>query len=150
MKRWLPGIIWWCVVRPVSPGLSAGRRRPIQLRDHNPDRNDGSRGIPWRRSLDEVLENYRLVVEEKTLVYDWDHYPSRSGYLQESLKPCCCTFRRTREIVDMVIPICGDHQICPPDRRADFSCGALTTCRPPYPAIRARASSPMLTALFVE
>jgi hypothetical protein len=34
-------------------------------------------------SLEAALENYRLVIEEKALVYDWDHTPSTDGFARE-------------------------------------------------------------------
>ena len=34
-------------------------------------------------SLEAALENYRLVIEEKALVYDWDRTPSTDGFARE-------------------------------------------------------------------
>jgi hypothetical protein len=84
MKEWLPGIILVDV-------------------EHNPRkltyRLVGSRSVALRQSdvtgrtveegyhgptLGEVLENYRLVVDEQLLVYDHDGTNSRSGLMRDS------------------------------------------------------------------
>lgn len=84
MKEWLSGIILVDV-------------------EHNPRRLTyrlvGSRSVALRQSdvtgktveegyhgltLAEVLENYRLVVDEQVLVYDYDATNSRSGLMRDS------------------------------------------------------------------
>lgn len=102
MKNWLPGIILVSVLYdPFRLIYRLVGERPVQLRDQNPTGLTIEEGYHGS-SLAEVLENYRLVVEEKTLVYDWEHYPSRSGYLQES-ETLLLPLSSDGEIVDMVI-----------------------------------------------
>ena len=35
------------------------------------------------RSVDAALQNYRLIIEDHAVVYDWDHAPARSGLKRE-------------------------------------------------------------------
>lgn len=79
MRPWLPGVILVDVVqfpdqliyrvvgtRSVTIRASEVTGRPVQQGQH------GSK-------LPHVIENYRLVIEEKKLVYDWDGTSSRDG-----------------------------------------------------------------------
>ncbi|MDY0870358.1 PAS domain-containing protein [Dongia rigui] len=84
MKRWLPGII-------IVDVLENPRRLVYRL--------VGSRSVALRQadvtgktvveayhgtSLGDVLENYRLVIDEHRVVYDAEQKPSGSGLLKDS------------------------------------------------------------------
>lgn len=84
MKRWLPGII-------IVDVLENPRRLVYRL--------VGSRSVALRQTdvtgktviegyhgttLDDVLENYRLVIDEHRIVYDAEQKPSGSGLLKDS------------------------------------------------------------------
>jgi hypothetical protein len=84
MKRWLPGII-------IVDVLENPRRLVYRL--------VGSRSVALRQtdvtgktvaeayhgtSLGDVLENYRLVIDEQRIVYDAEQKPSGSGLLKDS------------------------------------------------------------------
>ena len=49
-----------------------------------------------------ALENYRLVIEQKTLVYDWDRTPSSDGFARES-ETLLLPLSSDGETVDMVL-----------------------------------------------
>ena len=49
-----------------------------------------------------ALENYRLVIEEKTLVYDWDRTPSADGFAREA-ETLLLPLSADGEHVDMVL-----------------------------------------------
>jgi hypothetical protein len=53
-------------------------------------------------NLDAALENYRLVIEEKTHVYDWDRTPSADGFAHEG-ETLLLPLSAEGENVDMVL-----------------------------------------------
>jgi hypothetical protein len=83
MKPWLPGITlvdvnhdpYSLVYRLVGTKLTELRGRDVT----GMTVEEGFIGS----SLEDVLENYRLVIEEKQIVYDWDPLPSPDGWFQE-------------------------------------------------------------------
>ncbi len=83
MKEWLPGITLVDVLsnpRRLIYRLVGTRITELRGRDvTGMSVEEGYIGS----SLDEVLENYRLVIEEGKFVYDWDPLPSPDGWLQE-------------------------------------------------------------------
>ncbi|HVO04078.1 MAG TPA: PAS domain-containing protein [Candidatus Cybelea sp.] len=89
MKEWLPGIVL------VNVAADGGRAPPYRLTY----RLIGTRATDLRgheaagksveeayfgNSLAEILENYRLVIEERKVVYDGDRTLSKSGAQLES------------------------------------------------------------------
>jgi hypothetical protein len=53
-------------------------------------------------NLDAALENYRLVIEERTPVYDWDRTPSPDGFAREG-ETLLLPLAADGETVDMVL-----------------------------------------------
>jgi hypothetical protein len=81
MKPWLPGLILVDVKRnPFRLVYRLVGERSVEVRGFSPTGKTVEEGFHGT-VLAEVLENYRLVVEEKKLVYDWDSLPSASGLL---------------------------------------------------------------------
>lgn len=79
MRLWLPGIILVEVERnPFRLVYRVVGTRSVDLRSSEVTGRaveEGKHGI----KLPHVLENYRLVIEERKLVYDWDGTAGRSG-----------------------------------------------------------------------
>ncbi len=102
MKPWLPGIILVSVHRdPFRLVYRLVGERSVRMRRFNPTGRTVEEGYHGN-SLAEVLENYRLVIEEKSLVYDWRGTPSWTGLVRETgvlLLPLSAD----GETVDMVI-----------------------------------------------
>ena len=88
MKEWLSGTALIDVKRDrTRPDRYELRYRLIGTR---PTRLRGQEVTGMRveigyfgADLAAALENYRLVIEEKTLVYDWDRTPSADGFARE-------------------------------------------------------------------
>ncbi len=84
MKEWLPGIIMVDVFNnPRRLVYRLVGTRSVELRQSDVTGKaveDGFHGP----TLAEVLENYRLVVDERKLVYDYDGTASRSGLMKDS------------------------------------------------------------------
>ena len=53
-------------------------------------------------SLEAALENYRLVIEQKTFVYDWDRTRSPDGFAREA-ETLLLPLSSDGETVDMVL-----------------------------------------------
>lgn len=84
LKTWLPGVVIVDVVRfPEQLVYRLVGTRAVEARGSDPtgktviERYFGS-------DLAEILENYRLVIEERRVVYDFDHTPTRDGYFEEA------------------------------------------------------------------
>jgi hypothetical protein len=96
MKPWLPGL----VLVDVSE-LSSERRITYRVvgtavcmhRGFDPTGRPVQEGL-YGKVRDEVLENYRIAIEERSIVFDYDPTPSRSG----------CA----REIGTLFLPLSGD------------------------------------------
>lgn len=84
MKEWLPGIILVDVEhlpRKLTYRLVGSRSVALRQSDVTGRTvEEGYHGL----TLAEVLENYRLVVDEQVLVYDYDATNSRSGLMRDS------------------------------------------------------------------
>jgi len=102
MREWLPGIILVDVFhdpRRLVYRLVGSRSVELRQSDVTGRRvEDGFHGP----TLDGVLENYRLVVDEQKLVYDWDGTASRSGLMRDS-ETLMLPLSTDGETVDMVI-----------------------------------------------
>jgi hypothetical protein len=80
MKLWLPGIILVDVQhnpRRLTYRLVGSRSVDLRYKDVTGQTvEEGYHGS----SLAEVLENYRLVVDERKVLYDWETVPSPDGF----------------------------------------------------------------------
>jgi hypothetical protein len=89
MKPWLPGVALIEVARAENAGGRYALRyrligtRPTRLRGREVTGLTVEEGY-FGASLAAALENYRLVIEEKKPVYDWDHTPAESGFAREA------------------------------------------------------------------
>jgi hypothetical protein len=107
MKAWLAGTALIQVTRdPAAPNGYALRyrligSRPTILRSKDVTGMRVETGY-FGASLEAALENYRLVIEEKTLVYDWDHTPAADGYAREA-ETLLLPLSTDGETVDMVL-----------------------------------------------
>ena len=107
MKDWLKGTALVDVTRdPSAPNGYALRyrlvgTRPTLLRGQNVT---GMRVdiAYFGASLEAALENYRLVIEGKTPVYDWDRTPSADGFAREG-ETLLLPLSSDGENVDMVL-----------------------------------------------
>ncbi|HVM86462.1 MAG TPA: PAS domain-containing protein [Candidatus Binatia bacterium] len=107
MKEWLAGTALIDVIRdPAAPGTYELRyrlvgSRPTLLRgmDVTGMRVDIAY---YGANRDAAMENYRLVIEEKKLVYDWDHTPSADGFAREG-ETLLLPLSSDGETVDMVL-----------------------------------------------
>jgi hypothetical protein len=83
MKPWLPGITLIDVFHnPRRLVYRLVGTKLIELRGRDVTGMTVEEGFIGA-SLEDVLENYRLAIEEKTLVYDWDPLPTPDGWLRE-------------------------------------------------------------------
>lgn len=84
MKEWLPGVVLVDVTRDVGrqPPYRLTYRligtRATELREREGTGKTVEEGY-FGNSLAEVLENYRLVIEERKIVYDGDRTLSQNG-----------------------------------------------------------------------
>lgn len=84
MKEWLPGIILVDVQsNPRKLIYRLVGSRSVDLRQSDVTGKTVEEGYHGP-TLAEVLENYRLVVDEQLLVYDCDGTNSRSGLMRDS------------------------------------------------------------------
>lgn len=102
MKEWLPGIILVDVFdNPRRLIYRLVGSRSVELRQSDVTGRSVEDGFHGS-TLKGVLENYRLVVDERKLVYDWDGTASRSGLMKDSetlMLPLSADGKR----VDMVV-----------------------------------------------
>jgi hypothetical protein len=107
MKAWLPGVALVEVRRdpaaakPYTLHYRLIGTRPTQLRGREVTGLPVERGY-FGADLAAALENYRLVIEEKKLVYDWDHTPSETGFAREG-ETLLLPLSSDGETVDMVL-----------------------------------------------
>jgi hypothetical protein len=107
MRPWLPGVAL-VEVAPIPTALFAYTlryrligTRPTQLRGREVTGMTVEEGY-FGASLAAALENYRLVIEEKKPVFDWDHTPSASGFAREG-ETLLLPLSGDGESVDMVL-----------------------------------------------
>lgn len=80
MRLWLPGVILVDVVRfPDQLIYRLVGTRSVDIRASEVTGKPVQQGHHGSK-LPHVMENYRLVIEEKKLVYDWDGTTTRDGY----------------------------------------------------------------------
>lgn len=83
MREWLPGIVLVDVQhepRRLTYRLVGTRSVELKQRDVTGlTVEEGYHGS----SLEAILENYRLVIDERSLLYDWEAAISQSGFLQD-------------------------------------------------------------------
>ena len=79
MRRWLPGIILVDVLQdPYRLVYRLVGTRSVDIRSSEVTGRTVQEGQHGSK-LPHVMENYRLVIEERKLVYDWDGTANRSG-----------------------------------------------------------------------
>ncbi|MBI2254037.1 MAG: PAS domain-containing protein [Proteobacteria bacterium] len=84
MKRWLPGIIIVDVLEnPRRLVYRLVGSRSVALRQADVTGKTIAEGYHGT-SLDDVMENYRLVIDEHQIVYDAEQTPSGSGLLKDT------------------------------------------------------------------
>ncbi len=96
MKPWLPGLV--LVDIATQPRRITYRVVGTAVCEH---RGFDPTGRPVQEGLygnlrDEILENYRIAIDEKSIVFDYDATPSRSGY--------------AREVRTLFLPLSSDDQ----------------------------------------
>ncbi len=108
MKRWLPGTALVNVTHN-PPGASTPYELRYRLIGTMPTKLRGQDVTGMKveigyfgASLEAALENYRLVIEEKTLVYDWDRTRSSDGFAREA-ETLLLPLSADGETVDMVL-----------------------------------------------
>lgn len=85
MKPWLPGLVLVDIVNQPPKRSITYRVVGTAVCAH---RGFDPTGRPVQEGLygnmrDEVLENYRIAIDEKSIVFDYDCTPSRSGLARE-------------------------------------------------------------------
>jgi hypothetical protein len=107
MKPWLAGTALIDVTHtpdrlvPYTLRYRLIGTQPTKLRGR--DVTGMSVEIGWfGADLSAAMENYRLVIEEKTLVYDWDRTPSADGFSREG-ETLLLPLSSDGETVDMVL-----------------------------------------------
>ena len=84
LRPWLPGIVIVDVVRfPDQLVYRLVGTRAVEARGSDPTGKTVMERFTGH-SLDEILENYRLVIEERRAVYDYDHTPTRDGFFENA------------------------------------------------------------------
>ena len=107
MKPWLSGVALVEVSRTPTANSPYTLRyrligtRPTQLRGREVTGLTVEEGF-FGASLAAALENYRLVIEEKKPVFDWDHTPAESGFAREG-ETLLLPLSADGETVDMVL-----------------------------------------------
>ena len=107
MKPWLPGVALVEVKHeptarsPYTLRYRLVGTRPTTLRGREVTGRTVEEGY-FGADLDAALENYRLVIEEKKVVYDWDHTPSGSGFAREG-ETLLLPLSSDGKTVDMVV-----------------------------------------------
>jgi hypothetical protein len=108
MKPWLPGTALVDVtreppgrLRPYALRYRLIGTKPTLLRGHDVTGMRVESGY-FGAGVEAALENYRLVIEEQTLVYDWDRTPSADGFSREA-ETLLLPLSTDGENVDMVL-----------------------------------------------
>lgn len=103
MRPWLGEIT---LVERVGPGLDLRYRlvgsNHVDLRGYNPVGRPVF-GNHFGASVDAVRENYRLVLDEGRVVYDWDGTLSTSGLMREAETLLLPLARHDPATIDMAI-----------------------------------------------
>jgi hypothetical protein len=108
MKPWLPGVALVEVKCQPTARFPYSLRyrligtRPTQLRGREVTGMTVEEGF-FGASLEAALENYRLVIEEKKPVFDWDHTPATGGFAREGETLLLPLSGDGGETVDMVL-----------------------------------------------
>jgi hypothetical protein len=114
MKPWLPGI---SIVDVVSfPDRLVYRlvgTANVDARGSDPTGRTVIESY-YGRSLPEVLENYRIVVQDRSLVIDWDNTPTADRWFVEDVT-LLCPLSSDGVGVDKVIVFC-EYQTAPRQR----------------------------------
>lgn len=95
MKPWLPGLVLVDVEVPHRLTYRVVGTAVCQHRGFDPTGLSVEEGL-YGNVRTEVLENYRIAVDEKSIVFDYDSTPSRSGF--------------AREIGTLFLPLSSDNE----------------------------------------
>jgi hypothetical protein len=108
MKPWLAGTALVDVtreppgsLRPYALRYRLVGTRPTLLRNRDVTGMRVESGY-FGADVEAALENYRLVIEQKTLVYDWDRTPSTDGFAHEA-ETLLLPLSSDGQTVDMVL-----------------------------------------------
>ena len=83
MKPWLPGLVLVDIDnRPRRITYRVVGTAVCEHRGFDPTGRPVQEGL-YGNLRDEVLENYRIAIDEKSIVFDYDATPSRSGFARE-------------------------------------------------------------------
>jgi hypothetical protein len=82
MKPWLPGLVLVDVAPPRNMIYRVVGTAVCQHRGFDPTGRPVEEGL-YGNVRDEILENYRIAIDEKSIVFDYDSTPSRSGMARE-------------------------------------------------------------------
>lgn len=84
LKPLLPGLVIVDVVQfPDQLVYRLIGTRAVEVRGSDPTGRTVIERYYGRDQAD-VLENYRLVIEERRVVYDFDHTPTKDGYFERA------------------------------------------------------------------
>jgi hypothetical protein len=108
MRHWLPGIILVDVQRdPFRLTYRVVGTRSVSIRSAEVTGKPVEEGMHGEK-LVHVMENYRLVIEERKLVYDWDGTANRDGYTL-STEVLMLPLSSRGDLVDRVISYIEDR-----------------------------------------
>lgn len=82
MKPWLPGIVLVDVAEPRRITYRLVGTAVCQHRGFDPTGHAVEDGL-YGTTRSEILENYRIAIDERSIVYDYDMTPSHSGLARE-------------------------------------------------------------------
>jgi hypothetical protein len=84
MKAWLPGVVIVDVVSyPDQLVYRLAGTRAVAMRGSDPTGKTVLERY-FGTDRDQILENYRLAIQDRRVVYEYDHTPSRDGFLEEA------------------------------------------------------------------
>lgn len=101
MKPWLPGIVLVDVAEPRRITYRVVGTAVCQHRGFDPTGQSVEEGL-YGNTRAEILENYRIAIDEKSIVYDYDMTPSRSG-LEREVGTLFLPLSNTGERVDQIL-----------------------------------------------
>lgn len=82
MKPWLPGLVLVDVAQPRRITYRVVGTAVCEHRGFDPTGRPVEEGL-YGNKRDEILENYRIAIDDKSIVFDYDPTPSRSGMARE-------------------------------------------------------------------
>lgn len=121
MKPWLPSLVLVDICDQPPPRRLTYRVVGTAVCTH---RGFDPTGRPVQEGLygnarDEVLENYRIAIDERSIVFDFDATPSRSGYARE-IGTLFLPLSSNNETVDKILIYQEIEQVMPATMRPAF------------------------------